>query len=300
MILCTGEALIDMLPEGGRFRPVPGGAVFNTAVALGRLGAEVGFLWPLSRDEFGAMLLGRLTEAGVRTDPAPRSDRLTALAFVTLEAGEARYCFYDEGSAGRHFAAADIPALDGVAAVFCGGISLAADPCGATVETLVQRAAPRAVVMIDPNIRPFAIADEHAYRARLDRMFRHADLVKMSAEDLFWLYPDHSPEDAARDLLTLGPRAIFVTRGAEGAEVHWRGGCLRAQAPAVALADSIGAGDTFNAGVLAALAEIGALDKARLAEIDETALRAALDLGLRAAAITVSRPGADPPWWHEL
>ena len=111
MILCCGEALIDMVPEGGLFRPLPGGSVYNTAVGLGRLGARTGFLWPISRDPFGAMLLGPLEEAGVATDLCPRVDRPTTLAFVTLTDGEARYDFYDEGTAGRMFSPEDLPAL---------------------------------------------------------------------------------------------------------------------------------------------------------------------------------------------
>ncbi len=101
MILCSGESLIDMVPEGASYRPLPGGAVYNTAIALGRMGADTGYLWPISRDSFGQTLLGPLSEAHVDTSLCPRSDRLTTLAFVTLTGGEARYSFYDEGSAGR-------------------------------------------------------------------------------------------------------------------------------------------------------------------------------------------------------
>ena len=173
MILCTGEALIDLIPgPDGTIRPVPGGAVWNTVLALGRLGAPAAFLWPISTDAFGARLLAPLAEAGVDTARCPRPDRPTTRAEVRLQDGEASYIFHDEGSAGRLFAEADLPPLPPtLAALFIGGISLAAEPCGATVETLATRAARAGVpVMIDPNIRPAFVTDVAAYRARLDRL----------------------------------------------------------------------------------------------------------------------------------
>lgn len=301
MILCAGESLIDMVPEGATYRPLPGGAVYNTAIALGRMGAGTGYLWPISRDAFGEMLLRPLAEAGVDTGLCPRSDRLTTLAFVTLTGGEARYCFYDEGSAGRMLAAADLPEIpDEVSALFIGGISLVPDPCGAAVEALVERVRHRIPVMLDPNIRPFFIADAAAYRQRLDRLFGMVDLVKLSGDDLEWLMPGSSFDEAAATILAQGPRVIFQTGGSAGARAHWSGQLLDAPAMRVEVADTIGAGDTFNAGVLAALDRAGVLSRAGLDHLTPEVLAQALALGTRAAAITVSRPGANPPWAHEL
>ena len=301
MILCAGESLIDMVPEGASYRPLPGGAVYNTAIALGRMGADSGYLWPISRDPFGEMLLHPLAEAHVDTSLSPRSDRLTTLAFVTLTGGEARYAFYDEGSAGRMLTADDLPDIpDRVSALFIGGISLAPDPCGAAVEALVARVRDRIPVMIDPNIRPFFIQNEAAYRARLDRLIAMADLVKLSGDDLEWLTPGASHDQAAAAILTRGPRVVFQTGGSAGARAHWSGDILNAKAVRVEVADTIGAGDTFNAGVLAALDQAGVLNRKGLAELTAEHITAALTLGTRAAAITVSRPGANPPWAHEL
>ena len=301
MILCAGESLIDMVPEGANYRPLPGGAVYNTAIALGRMGAQAGYLWPISRDGFGDMLLRPLAEAGVDTGLCPRSDRLTTLAFVTLTGGEARYSFYDEGSAGRMFAPDDLPEIpDTVSALFIGGISLVPDPCGSAVEVLVERVRHRMPVMLDPNIRPFFIADEAAYRARLDRLIGMADLVKLSGDDLEWLMPGASFEEAAAAILDRGPRVVFQTGGSAGARAHWSGAPLAAQAVRVEVADTIGAGDTFNAGVLAALDRAGVLTREGIQRLTPEAIAAALALGTRAAAITVSRPGANPPWAHEL
>ncbi|CAM3218829.1 fructokinase [Paracoccus aminovorans] len=301
MILCAGESLIDMVPEGAHYRPLPGGAVYNTAIALGRIGAPTGYLWPISRDGFGEMLLRPLAEANVDTGLCPRSDRLTTLAFVTLTGGEARYAFYDEGSAGRMLAPEDLPEIpESVSALFVGGISLVPDPCGAAIEALVERLHPRVPVMLDPNIRPFFISDETAYRARLERLLARADLVKLSGDDLEWLMPRASFEEAAAAILAKGAKVVLQTGGSAGARAHWQGAPLDAPATRVEVADTIGAGDTFNAGVLAALHRSGALSRDGMADLTPETLLQALTLGTRAAAITVSRPGANPPWQHEL
>lgn len=306
MILCCGEALIDMLPRESAagepaFAPYPGGAVFNTAIALGRLGAATGFLSGLSTDLFGQMLEAALSASKVGTGHAVRSDRPTTLAFVTLTDGQARYAFYDEGTAGRMLTPADMPALpETVEALFFGGISLMVEPGGAAYEALFLREAPRRVAMLDPNIRPSFIADPAAYRARLERMLAVADIVKLSDEDLHWLEGAGAIADLARGLLARGPKLVFVTEGAAGAHAFSATQAVFRPGRKVTVADTVGAGDTFNAGVLAALAERGALDKARIGSLDAATLAAAIDLGNRAASVTVSRPGANPPWTHEL
>ncbi|MTH33926.1 carbohydrate kinase [Paracoccus limosus] len=301
MILCAGESLIDMVPEAGHYRPLAGGAVYNTAIALGRLGAPTGYFWPISRDAFGEQLLRPLAEAQVDTSLCPRSDRLTTLAFVTLIGGEARYSFYDEGSAGRMLAPEDLPAtLDDISALFIGGISLVPDPCGGSIESLVARLPAHVPVMLDPNIRPFFITDAAAYRARLERLFARADIVKLSGDDLDWLMPGASFPEAAAAILAKGAKLVLQTGGESGATAHWRHEPISAPATRVEVADTIGAGDTFNAGVLSALHQAGALTRDGIANLDADTLLQALRLGTRAAAITVSRPGANPPWAQEL
>lgn len=301
MILCTGESLIDMVPQDGAFRPLPGGAVYNTAIALGRLGAPTAYLWPISRDPFGEQLLRPLAEAAVDAGLCPRTDRLTTLAMVTLVDGDARYFFYDEGSAGRLFAPEDIPQLPAdVQAIFAGGISLVPDPCGATVEGFIRQHHARLPVMLDPNIRPFFISDDEAYRARLDRLLPMSAIVKLSGDDLDWLLPDTPPAEAARQILARGPRLVLVTGGAAGATAYWSGEPVTAPAIRTDVADTIGAGDTFNAGILASLQRQGVLSHEGLAALTAEQLHTALTLGAQAAAITVSRPGANPPWAHEM
>lgn len=305
MIVCAGEALIDMLPRetsaGERaFAPYPGGAVFNTAIALGRLGAKTGFFTGLSTDLFGEMLDGALAESGVAS-LAHRSGRPTTLAFVTLTNGQARYAFYDENTAGRMLTSAELPTLPkDVRALFFGGISLVAEPCGSAYEALMTREAAARVTMIDPNIRPGFIRDEPAYRARIGRMISRADIVKLSDEDLHWLLGRGETASLAREILGMGPRLVCITEGAEGATGYSSQHVVRVPGEKVEVADTVGAGDTFNAGVLASLAKAGALDKASIGSLGAETIRAALALGCRAAAVTVSRPGANPPWAREL
>ncbi len=301
MILCCGEALIDMLPrktEGGEaaFAPYPGGAVFNTAIALARLGQPTGMFTGLANDLFGDRLAAVLTANGVAHDMAARSDRPTTLAFVTLTDGQASYAFYDENTAGRMLAAADLPtSLDGVEALFFGGISLAVEPCAAAYEALCLQDPARRLIMIDPNIRPGFITDPDRYRARLARMLAVADVVKLSDEDLHWLEGDGAIPDLATKLLDEGPKLLLITQGAKGVTAYWPGGSLTVPAQMVEVVDTVGAGDTFNAGFLAGLAEAGQLTKSGVADVDPAVITAALELGVAAAAVTVTRAGANPP-----
>ena len=306
MILCSGEALVDMLPResaGGEraFAPHAGGSVFNTSIALGRLGAPTGIFSGISTDLFGNMLVASLEESGVDATFAAMSDRPTTLAFVTLTDGQASYAFYDENTAGRMLTPADLPELDdSVSALFFGGISLMVEPCAHAYEALFMREAARRVIMIDPNIRQSFIEEEERYRARISGMMMAADIIKVSDEDLAWLAWHDNLADAAGQLLDAGAKIVCVTEGADGVTGHMAGGGVKVVADRVDVVDTVGAGDTFNAGLLAALHEAGALTKDRIGSLDEAALRDALTFGVRAAAVTVSRAGANPPTREEL
>lgn len=307
MILSCGEALIDMLPRTSTageacFAPYAGGAVFNTAIALGRLGASSAFFSGVSTDMLGEILADTLAASKVDTSLLARSDRPTTVAFVKLVNGQATYAFYDEATAGRMLSEDQLPALpDAVSTLFFGGISLVNDPAAATYEALQAREAPARVIMIDPNIRPgFIAGKEEAYRARIGRMVARADIVKLSDEDLHWLEGAGDLTALARGILTRGPKVVFITEGAAGARAVTATQDRFVAARKVTVADTVGAGDTFNAGALAALHEAGALTKARIAALSDAELDAALTLGTRAAAVTVSRAGANPPWREEL
>jgi len=307
MILSCGEALIDMLPRTSTageacFAPYAGGAVFNTAIALGRLGAPSAFFSGVSTDMLGEILADTLAASKVDTSLLARSDRPTTVAFVKLVNGQATYAFYDEATAGRMLSEGQLPALpDTVSTLFFGGISLVNDPAAATYEALQAREAPARVIMIDPNIRPgFIAGKEETYRARIGRMVARADIVKLSDEDLHWLEGPGDLTALARGILARGPKVVFITEGAAGARAVTATQDRFVAARKVTVADTVGAGDTFNAGALAALHEAGALTKSRIAALSDAELDAALTLGTRAAAVTVSRAGANPPWREEL
>ena len=308
MILCCGEALIDMIPTPTKagpdgFVPYAGGAVFNTAIALGRLGAQVGMLSGLSSDMFGRQLVDGLKASHVDVSHLILSDRPTSLAFVRLVGGHATYDFYDENSAGRMITAQDMPTLSNeVSALYFGGISLACEPGADAYADLLTGATEGRAVMIDPNIRPGFIKDIERYRQRLDRMLALSDIVKVSDEDLNWLNPaTMSLHDKVREILRKGPSVVILTRGGEGATGYLANGD-EVQVPAVKaeMVDTVGAGDTFNAGVLAKLSELGQLEKDALAKLEPEVLAEALAYGARVAAVTVSRAGANPPWVEEV
>jgi fructokinase len=307
MILSCGEALIDMLPRQSTqgeacFAPYAGGAVFNTAIALGRLGVPSAFFSGVSNDMLGEILADSLAASKVDTQYLARSDRPTTVAFVKLVNGQATYAFYDESTAGRMLSIDQLPSLpDTVGTLFFGGISLVNDPAASTYETLQAQECPNRVTMIDPNIRPgFIAGKEGEYRARIERMMARADIVKLSDEDLHWLEGAGDLVDLARNILAKGPSVIFITEGAAGARAITATQDRFIAATKVTVADTVGAGDTFNAGALAALHAAGVLTKASLTSLSDATLDAALTLGTRAAAVTVSRPGANPPWAHEL
>lgn len=304
MILCAGEALIDMLPREtaageNAFAPHAGGAVFNTAIALGRLGAPVQFFSGISSDLFGDVLKAELAASKVDCSPAAISDRPTTLAFVTLTNGHASYAFYDENTAGRMITPEDLPKVT-ADAVFVGGISLAVEPCADAYEALAAKATETAVVMMDPNVRPSFIKDANHYRARITRMMGHADIVKMSDEDLAWFYPDQDTATSARAVVANGVKLLCITEGSKGVTGYTAAHEVFVAANKAEVVDTVGAGDTFNAGLLASLHAAGALTKDRVADLDEDTIRAALAMGAKVAAITVSRAGANPPWAHEL
>jgi fructokinase len=306
MILCCGEALIDMLPRQSSagepaFAPYAGGAVFNTAIALGRLGAPAEFFSGLSTDLFGQQIMRVLAESRAGTRYAHFAARPTTLAFVELKNGHASYVFYDEGTAGRMLSPEDLPDLaDDVDALLFGAISLIPEPCGSTYEALMAREHGRRVTMLDPNIRPGFIPDRGRHAERIRRMVAMSDIVKLSDEDLNWFQEDGTTEEIVARWLERGPRLIVVTRGGEGATGYTRNHRVTVVPPKVQVVDTVGAGDTFNAGILASLHDQGLLGKDAIANLSEQELHTALGLGAKAAAVTVSRAGANPPWRHEI
>lgn len=294
LTLVAGEALFDLWFEDDELHGRPGGGPFNTARTLGRLGRRVDYLGALSTDRFGRALRDRLVEDGVGLEAAVVTAAPSTLALADLDAtGGARYGFWREGTAaaGLQPAAALAALPEDVGVLHVGTLGLVFEPTATAVEAVVDRLAPRAVVMVDPNVRPAAIADEAVYRDRLARVLDRAAVVKVSDEDLAWLRPGEAAQDAARGLLAAGPEVVLLTRGPRGALVLTAEGARAVPAPPVDVVDTIGAGDAFSGGFLARWRPgAGGLEAA----VD------AATFGVLVAAMTCERPGASPPTLAEV
>ena len=295
LIVVGGEALIDLVPTAeDALVPHPGGGPFNTARTLGRLERPVAYLGRLSTDGFGTRMAELLAADGVRLDAVVRTEQPTTLALVELDAQRsARYRFYAEGTSAPGLTEADT-APEGVAMLHVGTLGLVFEPMATALEALALRLAGRALVMVDPNVRPATIADPDAYRARLGRVLGAADVVKVSEEDLAWLAPGADLLAAAR---ALGPPVALLTRGADGAVVLTAGHEEAVAAPPVAAVDTIGAGDAFSGGWLAWWSERG-YGRAELARVEDVV--EATRFACLVAARTCARPGASPPSRAEL
>ncbi len=296
MIAVVGEALFDAHLDRDDLRLFPGGAPFNTAVALARLGVPVGYVGAVSRDRLGRKLLRTLVSAGVDTGLTARVDAPTPLAIVDPAEIEPSYSFYLAGTAHETLDEHLVDLPDQVAALHVGTLALATDPPGNAVAAFVERQAHDRVLIIDPNIRPSLIGDRRVYQRRLDRLVAVSDIVKLSASDLAWLDPDLSVAEVVGRLLDLGAGCVLVTYGPDGAQA-WTGSGESAKVPApdVTVADTIGAGDAFGAGWLAWLWRHDRLSKHELGRIGPTELEAALRYAAAAGAAQCMRPSAWAP-----
>ncbi|MGM1063877.1 carbohydrate kinase family protein [Saccharothrix sp. Mg75] len=304
MIIVGGEALIDLVPDhAGGYRPLPGGSPANTAVGLGRLGTPTALLARLADDHLGALLRAHLETSNVDLRHVAASTAPTTLAVVDVDRnGAADYSFYVDGCADGGWRVGDLPTdLPPDAALHVGGsFALAVEPMATAFETLLSREHPRRVVTLDPNIRPSLVDDDTAVRARLRRWLGMADVVKVSADDLAWIAPDRPTADVVAEWHEQGPVLVVVTRGADGVHASGPAGCVDLPAPSVDVTDTVGAGDAFTAGLLAALDRDELLTRATLTTVTRAELTEALTYAQRVAAITCTRPGADPPWFDEL
>jgi fructokinase len=295
-IVVAGEALYDLVAEpGGGLTGHPGGGPFNTARTIGRLRQPVAFLGRLSTDRLGATHERMLADDGVDLGAVVRTAEPTTLALASLDAiGAASWSFYSAGTAaaGLRPEAALAVLPQRVAALHVGTLGLVLEPLAAAIEAVVEHLAGEAMVVVDPNCRPQAIDDPEAFRARLDRVLRHSDLVKVSEEDLAWLDPGRSRAAAARALLERGPTAVLLTRGPDGATVLTAGSDIAIDPVPTEVVDTIGAGDAFGGGFLAWWTSHG-LGRDELAR-DELVVEAARFAAV-VAARTVAQAGASPP-----
>jgi fructokinase len=302
LILVGGEALYDLVLEDSTedLRGHPGGGPFNTARTVGRLGQPVAYLGRLSTDRFGQRLEAMLADDGVALDAVVRTDEPTTLALAEVDHdGVARYRFYERGTAAPGLTVeAALSSLPGdVDILHVGTLGLALEPMATALEAVVERLAGSALVAVDPNCRPWVVDDRDAYRERIHRVLSHAHLVKVSEEDVAFLEPDRSAVEAVRALLEHGPNVGLLTRGPNGALVVTRTAEVAVPAPRAKVVDTIGAGDAFGGGFLAWWSERG-LGRDELGQIDLVV--EATEFACLVAARTCSRPGASPPWRHEL
>jgi fructokinase len=296
MIVVVGESLVDLLVRpDGRVDATPGGGPFNVARALGRLEVPVAFVGRLSADRFGRILRERLEGDGVDLRWTVSTDDPTLLAIAELDdAGAATYRFHTALTAASGLVPGDLP--DGLppemSVLHVGTLGLVLEPIGTTIEALVAGAGPDVLVVADLNVRPAAIHDPASTRARFERLFARVDLVKASTDDLRWLEPALDAVDAARAIVRSGPAAVLVTDGERPVRVVTADGVEWVPVPAVAVVDTVGAGDAFGAGVLAAWHDAGR-GRAELADVD--ALVQATRFGVAVGALTTTRAGAEPP-----
>ena len=298
--LVIGESLVDVVRGAGTHTDYPGGSAANVAVALARLGRPTWLATSFAQDEYGALLAGHLSRNDVRLAGDPRAVERSSSAVATLDpSGAASYAF----DLDWQLNAVRLP--EGVDPVVVHACSIAAVlPPGCEdvfLEVGLLRAT--ATVSYDINLRPSISGTGPEVVARIERLVAASDVVKASDEDLEGLRPGVSLADAAEGLLGLGPTAVVVTRGGDGVSLFTGAGRLDLPAPRVQVADTIGAGDTFGAATLHALGErdlLGAGARARLRSLDHEGWREVLGYAARAAAVTVSRPGADPPYANEL
>ncbi|MFG2117204.1 carbohydrate kinase [Streptomyces sp. NPDC048718] len=301
MIVVAGESLIDLVPDGppGPLAPLlprPGGGPYNTAIALGRLGARAAFCSRVSTDAFGDALMAGLQGAEVATDLVQRGPEPTTLAVASVGPdGSARYGFYVEGTADRLFALPG-PLPEDVRAVAFGTLSLALEPGATAYEALLRRSARDGLfTLLDPNIRPGLLPDPVAYRTRFANWLPHVSVLKLSEEDADWL------GGTPASWLERGPGAVVLTRGAAGLTVFTREYEVSVPAVRVRVVDTIGAGDTVNAALLHGLVGRGVrCAPEALGALGVEAWRELLAFAARAAAVTCTRAGAEPPYGGEL
>lgn len=309
----AGEALVDLVPApvGGYLEIAPGGSPANVAVGLARLGVATRLLARLADDPLGRRVRTHLEKNGVELDHAVTATEQTSMALVTVgEDGGPSYDFRVAGTADWQWSADELRgALDPgpagpVVAVHSGSLALTTPPGAAELRALLMRAAATATVSYDPNCRPLLMGPVDEVLAGVHEMLAVADVVKVSQEDLGWLCPGRDTEQVLEDWLDLGPALVAITLGGDGVLAGTAGG-VRTRRPgtAVTVVDTVGAGDTFSAALLSGLHArdlLGALRRPALRSIDAPSLDVLLDEAVRAAAITCSRRGAEPPTAAEL
>jgi fructokinase len=298
-VLVVGEALVDVVRRpGAPVQEHPGGSPANVALGLARLGRRVDLLTRIGDDERGRAVRAHLESSGVRLVPGSVTGERTSTAAASLDAaGAASYDFDLDWRLPAE------PPSDVAACVHTGSIAAFLPPGGDAVLALIEKYTGRSTISYDPNARPRLMGDPVTARLRVETFVAHADVVKVSDEDLAWLTPGDEPVDVATRWLASGPAVVVVTLGGEGAVAVGRAGVVRVPAPQISVVDTVGAGDSFMAGLLDHLATLDLLGPDRLADLrdlDTAELTRMLTHAARIAAITCTRAGANPPTRADL
>jgi fructokinase len=305
MILVCGEALVDLfVNENPNAEPTAritlGGSPMNVAIGLARLGEKVAFCGGISSDRFGLALRQKLLSEHVDPDFIIQSDRLTTISVVTTDSsGQPTYSFHGEGKADREVHDAMTPKglPDEVKALTFGSYTLAVAPVADAYLALARREAAKRVISVDPNLRLNVTPDLEDWKQRFDGFLALADIVKASEEDIALVYGENvAIDEIVAKWFAWGPSLILVTHGANGATGYLKsGGKISLPGKQIKVVDTVGAGDTFHAAILAYLNKSQKLSKASIADLTLQELGPAIEFAVTAAAITCSRQGADLP-----
>ena len=308
MILVGGENLMDMIQidnqnENALFEAVPGGSPYNLAMAAGRQGVKVGYVTPISKDTNGEQLAQKLVNSNVSL-LGPRVTAPTSLAMVNIENGIPSYSFYREGTAERIITLDTLSEniTSEVSIFHIGSLALTGGEDALVWEEFVKRARENNIkVSLDPNVRPSLIAEPDVYRQRIKNLMTEVDILKLSDEDLLWLFNDSADETNALAELEIGARAeiLIVTKGSQGSAIfHGKKWHELMSHPVEKLSDTVGAGDTFMASVLAWVIKNKKLNELALLELNEK--KDLLNYAAKAAALNCEKQGCNPPWENEL